>query len=237
MAHELNNPLDAVLRFVSLAQRKARAGEYGDIERYLSDAQFGLQRMAEVLRELMDIGRETNDVLNRTGGGAVPLADLVVRATRTAAALAEQKNVTLVLRSTLAESIAPRYDLRVAQILSNLLKNAVEATAEGSNVRLTISPATLPGPRTQNPGLVITIEDAGPGIPEHLLPELFTPFVTSKSDGAGGGGYGLGLAISREIAISLGGSLTLQNRPGDATGCIATLLLPLNPPSSSREGG
>ena len=48
-AHELNNPLDAVLRFVSMAQRKAKTGDYSDVDRHLSDAQFGLQRMVEVL--------------------------------------------------------------------------------------------------------------------------------------------------------------------------------------------
>jgi signal transduction histidine kinase len=227
MAHELNNPLDAVLRFVSLAQRKARAGEYGDIDRYLADAQFGLQRMTEVLRELMDIGRETNQILSRAGSsgpttGGVPLADLVVRATRTTAALAEQKRVTLVLRNTLGEGVAPSYDLRVAQVLSNLLKNAVEAAPEGTVVRLTASLREDAGKQM----LAIAIEDSGPGVPAELLPELFTAFVTSKTSG---GGFGLGLAISREIAIALGGSLALQNRAAPSTGCIATLLLPLNP--------
>src|ERR1035437_9492248 len=63
VAHELNNPLDAVLRFVSLAQRKAKADQYTDIDKYLADAQFGLQRMTEVLRELIDLGRQTNELL------------------------------------------------------------------------------------------------------------------------------------------------------------------------------
>ena len=141
VAHELNNPLDAVLRFVSLAQRKAKAGEYSDLNRYLTDAQFGLERMAEVLRELMDIGRETHQILGRTA--AVPLADLIGRATRTAAAMAEQKGVSLlVVKSLLAEGTAPAYDLRIAQVLANLLKNAVEATPEKSAVRLTASLAS-----------------------------------------------------------------------------------------------
>jgi signal transduction histidine kinase len=233
MAHELNNPLDAVLRFVSLAQRKAKAGEYADIERYLTDAQFGLQRMAEVLRDLMDIGRETNEILNKANGGAagaVPLADLIVRATRTTAALAEQRRVTLVLRSTISPEVTPAYDLRVAQVLSNLLKNAMEAAPEGTTVRLTASLRGEPAKKM----LAIVVEDSGPGVPAELIPQLFTAFVTSK---ASGGGFGLGLAISREIAMALGGSLTLENRSGGATGCVVTLLLPLHAvPTSLVEG-
>ncbi|HUO06707.1 MAG TPA: HAMP domain-containing sensor histidine kinase [Phycisphaerae bacterium] len=224
MAHELNNPLDAVLRFVSLAQRKAKSGDYGDIERYLADAQFGLQRMTEVLRELMDIGRETNDILNRST--ATPLADLVAGAIRTAAAQAEQKRVTLIVKNLLPESVVPAYDLRLSQVLSNLMKNAVEASPEGGNVRLTVSLQRGEVPRDSIAGLggerlVIRVEDSGPGVPAELLPNLFGAFVTTKSKGSG---LGLGLAISRELVLSMDGTLTLENREG--AGCVATILLP-----------
>lgn len=229
VAHELNNPLDAVLRFVSLAQRKARAGEFTDVERYLTDAQFGLQRMAEILRELMDIGREANELLDR---GAIQshvcLADLIGGAMRTASAQAEQKNVTLVVKNLLPEECRPAYDLRLSQVLSNLLKNAVEATPEDTYVRIGVE---LGGPQG-SPTVLISVQDSGPGLPEDLL--LFKPFVTTKPRGAG---HGLGLAISRELVISLGGTLTLANRGSSESahhGCVATIRLPLNELSSRK---
>ncbi|MCL2640447.1 MAG: HAMP domain-containing histidine kinase [Phycisphaerales bacterium] len=248
VAHELNNPLDAVLRFVSLAQRKVKAGDGGgaDIERYLADAQFGLQRMAEVLRELMDLGRQTNDILTQASPTLLPLGELVTRAMRTVAAQAEQKLVSMLLESLLSEE-SPNYDLRVTQILSNLLKNAIEAAPEGSVVRLTMrlegeedidkvtrgqgdkvisesnAPPPCPPVALSPCHLVITVEDSGPGIPPELLPSLFTPFLTTKR----ATGHGLGLAVSRELAISLNSTLTLQNRAAPHTGCIATLTLPL----------
>jgi signal transduction histidine kinase len=243
VAHELNNPLDAVLRFVSLAQRKAKAGHYTDIERYLADAQFGLQRMTEILRELMDLGRQSNDILGGNGGGAqdkasavsLPLSDLIARATRTAAAAAEQKHLALIIKSLLPDTLSPVYDIRVAQILSNLLKNAIEAAPENTPVRLTVLAARL-APRFNDSAanepserdasvaanLIITIEDQGAGIPPEILPQLFTPFLTSKPEGLG---HGLGLAISRELALSLNGDLALRNCL--PTGCLATLTLPL----------
>jgi signal transduction histidine kinase len=214
VAHELNNPLDAVLRFVSLAQRQAKAGDYSNLDRYLSDAQFGLQRMAEILRELMDIGRQTHDILARPH--PTPLSELVAHALRTCAAQAEQKRVRIISSDTLSGETAPRYDLRISQVISNLLKNAIEATPEGESVHLTISRSTQQ--------LVLTVEDSGPGISAELIPQLFMPFVTTKPKGAG---HGLGLAISRELALSLGGTLFLDNRQVPAHGCIATLLLPL----------
>ena len=216
VAHELNNPLDAVLRFVSLAQRKARNGDYTDLDRYLADAQFGLERMAEILRELMDIGRQTNDLLARPE--KLPLPDLVAAALRTSAAFAEQKRITLIVRHHLPPMpTPPHYDLRLTQVLSNLLKNAIEASPENAAVRITVQchePASL----------VLSVEDSGPGIAPELLPLLFTPFITTKPRDKG---HGLGLAISHELMLALGGALRIINAPAPRTGVIATLTLPL----------
>ncbi|HEY4329645.1 MAG TPA: HAMP domain-containing sensor histidine kinase [Phycisphaerae bacterium] len=213
VAHELNNPLDAVLRFVSLAQRKSKSGDYSDVDRHLADAQYGLQRMAEILRELMDIGRQSNDILARPQ--PLPLSELIAQALHTIAALAETKHISLLAENGLPANITPRYDLRLSQVLANLLKNAVDAGPEQSTVRL----ATC----LVNSELFITIQDCGPGINADLFPQLFTPFVTTKPRGSG---HGLGLAISRELIISLHGSLTLENYL--PTGCLATIALPLS---------
>jgi len=211
VAHELNNPLDAVLRLVSLAQRKNKSGDYADVERHLADAQFGLQRMAEILRELMDIGRQTHEVATRTQ--ALPLHEVIDQAARSIAGPAEQKHMGVVVENAVPAEGAPRFDLRLSQVLANLLKNAVDAGPEHSTVRLAAG-------REAN-GLKITIEDAGPGIDPEVMPRLFTPFVTTKPRGEG---HGLGLAISRELVLSLGGTLTIENRTPQ--GCVAAIWLP-----------
>jgi two-component system C4-dicarboxylate transport sensor histidine kinase DctB len=216
MAHELNNPLDAVLRFVSLAQRKAKSGEYADLDRHLADAQFGLQRMAEILRELMDVGRQTHEVVSRPR--TVPLNDLISQVLQTSTPQADQKQVRILVSNTLPPQLTtPSYDLRLSQVIANLLKNAIEASPECSSIELTtgLSPEGR---------LTLTVADAGPGIGADLIPQLFLPFVTTKPRGAG---HGLGLAISRELVLSLGGTLFLDNRTPPGHGCIATILLPL----------
>src|SRR3954470_23017466 len=81
VAHELNNPLDAVLRIVSLAQRKSQAGNYADVERHLAEAQCGLHRMAETLKQLMELGRHANAVMSdMVGREAVGLNELLEQA-------------------------------------------------------------------------------------------------------------------------------------------------------------
>jgi signal transduction histidine kinase len=102
----------------------------------------------------------------------------------------------------------------LSQILINLINNAVDAAlVTGGRVRI----------RWKVEGQVFTliVEDDGPGLPETI--NLFVPFFTTKP-----GGTGIGLVLSRQIAEAHGGTLTLANRH-DATGCQATLTLPLRP--------
>ena len=101
---------------------------------------------------------------------------------------------------------------QVEQVLINLLKNAVEAILEtGGGVRV--------GWRKRDGYVQVRVEDDGPGLANPG--NLFVPFFTTKPDGTG-----IGLVLCRQIAENHGGSLTLENRT-DASGCLATLCLPM----------
>jgi signal transduction histidine kinase len=215
VAHELNNPLDAVLRLVSLAQRKSQAGQYADVDRHLADAQFGLQRMAEVLRQVMELGRQTHDALAGTHREVQVLAAILEQVVHTVGPLAEQKHVVVEVENRLPAGVVPQFDSRLMQVLSNLVKNAVEAAPEHSAVRVRVCLKC-------HCTLEIAVEDSGAGIGADLLPRLFTPFVTTK-----GSGHGLGLVISRDLVTALHGTLQLENRASPEHGCVATVKLPL----------
>jgi signal transduction histidine kinase len=91
----------------------------------------------------------------------------------------------------------------VARAIDNLVKNAVEASPAGAEVRVVVE---------NDAGLaMVRVEDEGPGVAPERTRELFEPFFTTKSEGTG-----LGLAISRSIAASHGGTLTYA-RAGDRT--------------------
>ena len=111
---------------------------------------------------------------------------------------------------------------QLEQLLINLQKNAADAAIQThGDVRI--------GWHLAGPMLEIWIEDEGPGLSNTT--NLFVPFFTTKP-----GGSGIGLVLSRQIAEAHGGTLTLQNRPGNA-GCVARFIMPIHanpatPPSS-----
>jgi signal transduction histidine kinase len=207
VAHELNSPLDGVMRFVALAQRKVKDGQYADIERYLADAEFGLQRMAEILRELTDVRPAP---LAEPTAQKLPLADVLTQAVRTLAPLAQANHVHV--------HVAPpppvQVDPHLYQVVTNLLKNAAQAMPHGGT-------ATVQADATDNT-LTLRVLDTGPGIAPHHQHRLFEPFFTTKPSTQG---MGLGLALCRDIVTKLGGSITLRNRQ-DFQGCEAVVVVP-----------
>jgi two-component system C4-dicarboxylate transport sensor histidine kinase DctB len=121
---------------------------------------------------------------------------------------------TLNLADDHPELVANCDDLRLEQVLINLLGNALDATAGLSSPRITVEIEASAA------NLSIAVGDNGPGIPDDVLPRLFEPFFTTKEMGQG---LGLGLAISSSIARDCGGSLVARNAPHGGASFVLTL--------------
>src|SRR5690606_23686305 len=113
---------------------------------------------------------------------------------------------------------------QLEQLMINLIRNAVDAVRETGGA-VTVGWDRLPG--SSPPSVELWVEDEGPGLSN--TGNLFVPFFTTKP-----GGSGIGLVLSRQIAEAHGGSLLLENRP-DATGCRASLRMPIQTFSASRD--
>ena len=128
------------------------------------------------------------------------------------ASAAAAKGIQLLVRDGCVDSLESHRGSILCLIATNLVQNAIEASA--TDTRVTVTLARL------GPSIVLTVADEGPGICAEVAPHLFSPGRTGRP-----GGTGLGLAISRLLAGQIGGELTLAST--GSTGTTFSLVLPL----------
>ncbi|AZD01437.1 PAS domain-containing sensor histidine kinase [Pseudomonas chlororaphis] len=203
IAHEINQPLAAVVNYANASQRYLQALDTQP-EAARKVAQ-GLERIAEQATHAAEVIKRLRAFLRKGGRRvqALDLAEVARETVRLCAWEAQACQVTIELR--LADNLPPVYADRILleQVLLNLLRNAIEANREvhpqqGSQIVL--------GARASSEGGVeVSVSDQGPGVSAEQLAQLFTPFYTSKANG-----LGLGLSMSRSIVEGFGGDLQAQ---------------------------
>ncbi len=212
IAHELNQPLTAILSNAQAALRfiSAPSVDIATLREILSDIVADDQRAGEIiwrLRALFERGESKSEPI-------VPatLVRDVVRMLRSEL-ISRNVNVSLELDATLPAVHGDPVQLQ--QVLLNLIYNACEAMAhsERSMRSLFVRAAAA------DDGVAISVSDGGPGVPPDRLEKIFEPFVSSKPLG-----IGLGLVISRSIVAAHGGRLWCTNNEGH--GATFTFTIP-----------
>ncbi len=214
LAHEIRNPLNAALLQLELLQR--RTARLSDPE-----AARRLGEPAEIVRqELTRLSTLLNDFLNlarprQLVSASVQAADLLQSVVTLKQPYAQSTGVTLRV-GEIEPSLTMRADAdKLRQVLINLVGNAIEALVESDGADKVVEVAA----RSTSEGVMLTVTDNGPGIPDEVAATMFRPFVTSKA-----GGTGLGLAIVAKLVAQHGGSVQVQSRPEG--GAIASCLIP-----------
>jgi signal transduction histidine kinase len=207
VAHELNNPLDGILRYINLALRVAGDSPDSRLISYLSESRSGLMRMIRIIGDLLEFSRNSDD-----GFEEMPVSTLIEQAIQDCAARAEAHRV--VIAADYQSADLPRVrSSRLHQICCNLIRNAIDAMPEGG--RLSVVSGRVDG------RLIVRVTDTGGGLPDPP-DKVFEPFYTTKPPGKG---TGLGLAICREFAQDMGGDITAGPAPGG--GAVFTVTIPL----------
>ncbi len=193
VAHELNNPLTAILGFAESLDT-ARSDE--ERSRAAGVIREQALRCRHIVRGLCTFSGEESDVRE-----PVDILELLRRVAQGFRFELDRRSLTLGIEGPpdLRHVSGDRFGLE--QLFANLVSNAVQASPPGSRVRLSA--------REQENAVEIAVEDAGPGIPAEILSRLFDPFFTTKPTGAG---MGLGLTVAHAIAHAHGGSLRAENR-------------------------
>lgn len=216
VAHELNNPMDGILRYINLAMRVIEQERLDKPKEYLSQCRRGLMRMVQIISELLEFSRST-----RTSFAYAKVEQLVEEAVRTLEPTAENLNVRI-MRNYGRDTPEIRSG-NLFQVFCNLAKNALDAMPDGGE--LTIS-TRLAGGNTA----VIEFRDTGSGFAPENAEAIFEPFFTTKEKGKG---TGLGLAICRDILEIHHGRITAENAPGG--GSVFTVYLPVTGKSAKSS--
>ncbi len=223
VAHELNNPLAAIVGYADLL---AEAEVAPEVARLLSRIREQATRTSRIVKNLLNVARRrgperTRVSLNDVATSVVDLFEYDARLSNI--------QLTTTLDPDLPPIHADRHALQ--QILVNLVQNAVQAM-RGRGQQGTVDISTSHGSGMVN--LVVT--DDGPGLAPEARTRLFEAFFTTKGPDEG---TGLGLAISRGIAREHQGDLVCEDRPDGNSGACFVLRLPLSdrpiaPPPAER---
>jgi signal transduction histidine kinase len=204
LAHELNQPLTAILSNAQAALRilPSDKADLADIRDILGDIVEDDKRAGEVIHRLRGFLKKSNLELS-----ALDIGELVSQVARLVSSDAILRNVSI--RLELAPGLPPICGDRVQlqQVILNLLMNGLDAMRESSEGERTLVLRTLAGDGAAS--VVVAVEDSGMGIDEADLEHVFHAFYTTKPEG-----LGMGLAIARSIVEAHGGRLEARNNPG-----------------------
>jgi signal transduction histidine kinase len=218
-SHQLRTPLTALrLRLELLDASLAEVPDAADQRAGVGAALQEVARLSRLVDGLLTLARAERTGASATAG-TVDLGEVLRERADAWQPVADEEEIVLeVVGVGMARATADR----LAQVVDNLLANAVEAAPPGSTVTL----STTVGPA----GPELHVADRGPGLPEDERQRAFDRFWSPQAGGRRLGGSGLGLAIVRKLVEADGGSVQLRSREGG--GIDATVVLPGAPAPS-----
>lgn len=205
MAHEVNNPLQAIAGNLQLSMMEWEKGK--DIKDRIKAAWDQIMQLREILQRVLAFSKLDKVEIEKTDINKV--LELVVKLVE------HQYSISNIAIKREYSDILPEIELdtkQMQQVFMNLIKNAAEAMPEGGTIIVSTS--------KNGEGIHISITDMGVGMSKDTLERIFDPFYTTKADGTG-----LGLAICYGIVKKHNGNLSYVSEIGKGT--TATILLPL----------
>jgi len=209
VAHELNNPMDGILRYVNLSLRIIEQENLEKPKEYLAQCREGLMRMVQIVSELLEFSRNSYVSFEY-----VKIERIIEDAVKTMEGRAEAAGVRI--SRSYAPNIPKIRSSNLFQVFCNLIKNALDAMPDGG--QLSISTRF-----TADNTAIVEFCDTGVGLPTENTEAIFEPFFTTKDKVKG---TGLGLAISKDIIERHGGRISAEN--ATEGGSVFTVYLPVS---------
>ena len=204
VSHDLRNALNAMTGAVGLAQEPDLPAERRAEQ--LALALRSARGMSRLISDLLDVARMEAGKLS-VEARPEPVGELLAHAESGYRLEAERRGVVLIVSAPDEPTTVLADGGRIAQVLGNLIGNALKFTPEGGTVLVDVRAAV--------DRVTFIVSDTGPGIPEEHLPHIFDRFYQVRSSGRAGAG--LGLAISLGLIEAHGSVLEVDSRPGEGT--------------------
>ncbi len=209
--HELNQPLTAIRSYAANAVKLLEHGRTEDARENMSLISTLSERMGDIILRLKIFARESSEERNPH------VLQTVIRDTmRIVEPRLKKDKVTLDIDVPPEDIIVLVNDVRLEQVLVNLINNAMDAFESDSDKSIRLTAVS------DGANAIVQVLDNGPGIPDDVVEHLFEPFFTTKDVGIG---LGLGLSISYGIIQEFGGELNARNLEGG--GAAFTFNIPL----------
>ena len=214
-AHELSQPLTAILMDAQNAKYALQEGASGDpiIQRSVQEIENSATRVVALVNRIRNFIRPSP-----VSREPVDLQELAREVPQLLAHDIRREGVGFDFEFEAGHWVILGDRVQLSQILLNVYRNAIQAMADSAHKKIRVIG------EVGESGVVLRIQDSGPGLDDELKGKVGTPFMTSKSDG-----LGVGFSISRAIAESHGGHLSISNAQGG--GAVVELGLPLTPPA------
>src|SRR6185312_3805495 len=203
LAHEINNPLQAVTNLMDLLRRSPKIDAEDRV--YANMAADELGRVTHLTRQSLSFYRETSSPVS------IDMEEMVAAILNLYAKNIALKKIAMTSRFEAGGARINSYPGAIRQVLSTLLVNAMDAVRDGGTIAMRVH-KSFDRRGASIPGIRITMADDGAGIAQANLSRVFEPFFTTKGDR----GTGLGLWVARGIVSGLGGTIGVRSsaRPG-----------------------
>ena len=216
MSHELRTPLHTIIGYVGLIEEEAEELGASVLSSDLDKVNIAARHLLQLINSILDLSKiEAGELeVHLTW---VDMARFVEELRATLEPLVTYQSNTLIVELSMPQQLLRTDELKLKQVLINLISNAAKFTSSGA---ITLRIYQAPGERTWT---YFEVRDTGMGIPQEKLDELFGAFKQlDNQETIAAGGTGLGLTISRDLVELLGGHIEVTSELGQGTTfCVA----------------
>ncbi len=222
MSHELRTPMHGIISFTQLCLKQFKNLPLDEkrtdkLQKFLSNIDTSSQRLLGLLNDLLDLSKleSGKDEFNLEKND---LHQLCQQIHNEILAKVQEKSIEFKIQPPIKPALVKCDKNKILQVLSNLINNAVKFSTENKTIDISFeNTEIILGKRANDTektaGIILSIIDQGPGIPDDEMLTIFDKFIQSSKTKSGAGGTGLGLSICKEIISAHGGKIWAEQNP------------------------